>query len=108
HHCCEIDSAIARYGDPIVGRAANIRIRSCSAEESFRGYAAKVEAITAHQLALNQRHPGTQSGGGGSAYESSGPSPDHHQIVTSSWSWILPLGRVHICHQPLVVGVVVS
>ncbi len=56
------------------------------ANNGFRGHAAIIKAVAAHQMPLHQGHPGSQARGPGGGDQSGGAGADDHQVVTGAGS----------------------
>jgi hypothetical protein len=48
------------------------------ADDSFRRHATDIETVAAHEIALDQRHFGAESGRARSAHETGRPRANHH------------------------------
>ena len=82
---------------------ADIGAGAGGADEGFGGHATDVEAVSAHEVLLDQRDLGPKAGRARRGHQAGRPSPDDHQVVASRGLGVLPIGRVRIRKQPLVV-----
>ena len=76
---------------------------TCSGNEHFRGDAAYIETVSAHEVALDKSDLGSDSGGTGGGDETGGASSDDDEIIHLGGFGALPVGRVDVGHEGLVV-----
>ena len=75
-------------------------------DHRLRGDAADVEAVTAQEVSLDQRHAGAEPRRAGRRHEPGRPGADDHQVVPPRGLRVAPAGRVDVLEQRPIVGVV--
>ncbi len=70
-------------GDPDAdrGSCANVADRSRRPDHGLRGHAADVEAVAAHEIALDECHASAETGGARRRHQAGSAGADHDQVV---------------------------
>jgi hypothetical protein len=99
HGCAEVSRA--RHRRRAEGRRGVLRLvpGASGPDKGLRRDAADVEAVAAHQVPLDQRHPSPEPGGDGGAHQTRGARPNDHQVVAVLRSGLRPAGRVDVGHE---------
>ncbi len=104
HRRAEVARAGRRRPPEPGGRGPRVMPGASGGDHPFRWHAADVEAVAAHEVPLDQRHPGAQSGGSGGGDQARGARTDDDQMVAGSrWRGVAPVGRVNVGDQAGVV-----
>ena len=106
HRRGEVDLRFARERNAELGTAARLVRRARRANDAFRRHAADVQAIAAHEIALDERDLRAQTGGARGAHQTRGAAADDDQIVFSRRRRIDPARRMTVFDQLLVVRIV--
>ena len=91
---------------PNARRPSGARRRACGGEQGLRWDAARVQAVAAEEVSLDERDPGAEAGGARGRHEAGGAAADDHQVVAAARRRIPPAARVHVMEQRAVVLVV--
>src|SRR5262249_30907133 len=67
---------------------------------------ADIEAVSAHEMPLDQRHFGAYPGSDHGRHQPGRAGPNHNDVVSATRLGILPVGRMNIVRQRLVVLVI--
>ena len=105
HHRAEVHARAGRHPHAELARPAHVGDGAARPDQALRRHAADIEAIAAHQPALDERHARAESGRARRRDQPRGPGPDHDQVVAGRGLGIRPVIRVHIGHERPVVGI---
>ena len=105
HHRAEVHARAGRHPHAELARPAHVGDGAGRPDQALRRHAADVEAIAAHQPALDERHARAEPGRARRRDQPRGARPDHDQVVAARGLGIRPVFRVDIGHERLVVGV---
>jgi hypothetical protein len=105
HDGGKIDVRAVRHDDAELSRVAHLCGRPRCPQECLRRHTANVEAVAAHQLALDQRHFCAKTRRACCGDQTGRAGAENNEVVSGRRFGIDPIRRMHVSDEPRIVGI---